>query len=151
MAARRVVVSVIEDAPHLTTGELRARLKRLVQADDPTLAKNQYEEGLAGRRVMVQEDLFGTAGLHGMQLSPDDVNRIRKRIERLARGLRTKDEVRTIDQIRADVFVDLLLGRDHATGKIGGTAVDIRIDLTTLAGLNDIFVADIAHLSRDRR
>ncbi len=135
--ARVLVASVIEDAPQLTTGQLRARLKRATTIHDPELTKQRYEEGLAGRRVVVEEDLSGTASLRGLQLDPADVLRIRKRIERLSRRLNTKDEPRTLEQIRADVFMDLLLGRNHAEGVVGDTAIDIRIDLETLAGLNE--------------
>lgn len=49
--------------------------------------------------------------------------------------MRGTGETRTIDQLRADVFVDLLTGRNHQTTRRG--AVDIRVDLATLLMLND--------------
>ena len=59
-----------------------------------------------------------------------------RRITDLARGLKTRDETRTLDQIRADVFLDLLDGKHFARGGRRGT-VDIHVDLTTLARLSD--------------
>jgi hypothetical protein len=51
-------------------------------------------------------------------------------------GLKTADETRTLDQIRADVFLDLLDGKHHARDRRRGT-VDIQVDLTTLARLSE--------------
>jgi HNH endonuclease len=53
----------------------------------------------------------------------------------LARTLKTGDETRTVDQIRADVLLDLLEGTRH-NGRSRGT-VDIHVDLTTLTRLTD--------------
>jgi hypothetical protein len=61
---------------------------------------------------------------------------VSKRINQLARTLKTRGETRTLDQIRADVFLDILEGRDLKTGSGGGT-VDIHVDLATLAGIED--------------
>ena len=56
------------------------------------------------------------------------------RIDRMARSLRCPAEERSIDQLRADVFLDLLEG--ITSGSPSGT-LDIRVDLTTLIGLDD--------------
>jgi hypothetical protein len=56
------------------------------------------------------------------------------RIDTIARSLRHTDGDRTMDQLRADVFCDLLEGR--RTCQQAGS-IDIRVDLTTLAGLDD--------------
>jgi hypothetical protein len=58
-----------------------------------------------------------------------------RRINELARGLKISGEIRTIDQLRADVLIDLLTGRGE---KAGGSraSVELRVDLTTLAGLD---------------
>ncbi|MEU6641569.1 DUF222 domain-containing protein [Saccharomonospora sp. NPDC046836] len=58
------------------------------------------------------------------------------RIDRIARTLRGANESRTLDQLRADVFAELLLG-SHTTGSGAKAEVHVYIDLTTLAGLND--------------
>ena len=59
-----------------------------------------------------------------------------RRITDLAQSLKTGSETRTLDQIRADVFLDLLDGTSHHLRGRKGT-VDIHVDLETLARLND--------------
>ncbi|MEU6641521.1 DUF222 domain-containing protein [Saccharomonospora sp. NPDC046836] len=58
------------------------------------------------------------------------------RIDRMARTLRGTNESRTLDQLRADVFAELLLG-SHTAGSGAKADVHVYVDLTTLAGLND--------------
>jgi hypothetical protein len=133
-AARRVVDAVIGDAPRLTTGELAARLRRLCIAVDPDEAEERYREAVEGRRVVVEASPEGTAHLMGLDLPPDRVARIARRIDRLAKSLNRSGDPRSIDQIRADVLVDLLSGR-HQDAQ--GGMVDLRVDLETLAGLSE--------------
>jgi hypothetical protein len=57
------------------------------------------------------------------------------RINRLAEELLGEGETRTIDQLRADVFLDLLVGHRQATRARRGT-VHIHTDLSTLAQLS---------------
>ncbi|MEU6641955.1 DUF222 domain-containing protein [Saccharomonospora sp. NPDC046836] len=58
------------------------------------------------------------------------------RIDRMARTLRGGNESRTLDQLRADVFAELLLG-SNTTGSGAKADVHVYVDLATLAGLND--------------
>ncbi|MEU6645195.1 DUF222 domain-containing protein [Saccharomonospora sp. NPDC046836] len=58
------------------------------------------------------------------------------RIDRMARTLRGSNESRTLDQLRADVFAELLLG-SNTDGSGAKANVHVYVDLTTLAGLND--------------
>ncbi|MEU6641807.1 DUF222 domain-containing protein [Saccharomonospora sp. NPDC046836] len=60
------------------------------------------------------------------------------RIDRMARTLRGANESRTLDQLRADVFAELLLGSNtDGSGAKADVHVYVYVDLTTLAGLND--------------
>ncbi len=129
--ARQVVEEVIEDAPTLTTGQLRARLRRLCIDTDPADARRRYEDAVAERRIVAEPTESGTAHLFGSDLPPHRVAAVTARINRLARSLKTADEERTMDQLRADVYLNILAGT--ADGR-GGT-VDIRVDLNTLMGL----------------
>jgi hypothetical protein len=71
----------------------------------------------------------GTAHLYGLDLPPDRVQAAMRRIADLAQSLKTSDETRTIDQIRADVFLDLLDGKHFARGGGRRGTVDIHVDL----------------------
>jgi hypothetical protein len=135
-AAQEVVGRVLEAATRLTTGQLGALLRRVCVQADPDDATNRYREAAEGRRIVMEPSVEGTAHLLGMDLPPDRVDAAMRRIADLAQGLKTRDEVRTIDQIRADVFLDLLDGRHLARGGRQGM-VDIQVDLTTLARLSE--------------
>lgn len=143
-AAQSVTARIAEAAPHLTTGQLTARIRKLSIASNPDDAADRYHRAVSDRRVMMEPTVDGTAHLHALDLPPDRVAAIRSRVQRLATSLRTAGESRSMDQLRADVFIDLLVGSTpagdsvppQATARNHGT-VDIKVDLDTLVGLTD--------------
>lgn len=133
--AREVVDRVIEDAPRLTTGQLAARIRKLCIDADPGEAERRYEDAVLDRRVVMEPTESGTANLYGLDLPPHRIAQVTRRINQLARSLKNGDETRTMDQLRADVYLDLLVGSAD-TGKASRTGgVDIRVDLETLTRL----------------
>lgn len=134
--ARRVVDLVIDDAPRLTTGELRARLTRLGIEADPESAKKRYERSIDERRIVVEASPEGTAHLLGLDLPPVRVAAIARMIDRYAKALRRAGDPRSIDQLRADVYLDLLAGK-HQNGDSAGGMVDLHVDLDTLARMSE--------------
>jgi hypothetical protein len=94
----------------------------------------RHRDEVEERRVWAELSDAGTAEITAFGLDPVRVARAMDRIDRLARSLRTDGEERTIDQLRADVFLDLLEGHDTVSGRRG--TVDIRVELTTLLGLD---------------
>jgi hypothetical protein len=135
-ATREVVDRIVEAATRLTTGQLKALIRRLCVQADPDDATVRYREAVDSRRIEMDPSVDGTAHLYGLDLPPDRVQAAMRRINDLARGLKTADETRTIDQLRSDVFLDLLDGKHFARGGRRGV-VDIHVDLTTLARLAD--------------
>ena len=135
-AARAVVDRIIDDAVRLTTGQLKARVAKLCIEADPDEAQQRYEDAVEGRRVVCQPTESGTANLFAYDLAPDRAVAITRRIGALARSLKTASEPRTMDQLRADVFVDLLEGTP-TRASAGRAVVDIHVDLETLARLAD--------------
>ncbi len=134
--ARDVADRIVDRAHGLTTGQLAARIRRLCVEADPDEAKARYEDALDGRRIVTQAEVDGTASLFGLSLPPHRVNAVTRRINKIARSLKRSDDPRTTDQIRADVFLDLLSGVE--LNDAGSRAVvDIRVDLATLIGAND--------------
>ena len=136
VTARDLVDRVLDAAARLTTGQLNALIRRVCVQADPDDATNRCREALDRRRIVEEPTVDGTAHLFGLDLPPDRVQAALQRITHLAQGLKTAEETRTIDQIRADVFLDLLDGKHHARGRRRGT-VDIQVDLTTLARLTE--------------
>jgi hypothetical protein len=59
------------------------------------------------------------------------------RINRLAHTAKRGGDRRCIDQIRADIYLDLLTGNHQETTRSDHGTVDIRVELTTLLGLDD--------------
>ena len=142
--ASRIGTMVLEDAEHLTTGEINARVRALAAAADTEAASLRFANALDQRRVVLDPTTAGTANVLGMDLSPDDAAAATRRINRLARRARTEGDDRTSDQVKADVFIDLLLGRSVRTKDMrngassnGAADLEIRVDLTTLIGLDD--------------
>jgi hypothetical protein len=134
--AAAAVARLLPEAPSLTTGELRARLRKLCIDTDPDNAAKRRRQALEERRVVAFPDPDGTADLLGLNLPGDRTAAIVDRIARIARKTKTADDPRTIDQVRADIFLELLEGR-HRVNDHHRPVVDIRVDLDTLIGLND--------------
>ncbi|MGH8948816.1 MAG: DUF222 domain-containing protein, partial [Acidimicrobiia bacterium] len=138
--AQQVCDAALEQASDQTTGQLRARIQRLIITIDPAAAKDRYEEKLKERRVISEMTDAGTANLLGLDLPAADTNSAMRRINRIAQALKAKGDKRRIDQIRADILLDLLTGRTQNNEKVSGVGrgvVDIRVDMTTLAGIDD--------------
>ncbi len=134
--AREVAEKVLPRAGDLTTGQLRVRLERLCVDADPDDASERYWRAVDDRRVVAQRAPDGTAGLCGFNMLADRAGAVMEHLTRLAQGLKSRDESRTMDQLRADVFLDLLEGRHHPTSR-RRAMVDIRVDLATLVGLDE--------------
>lgn len=131
--ARQVAETVLERAPQLTTGQIAAWVRRLCIDADPEAAEKRRASALEERRVVAQPNDDDTADLMGINLPSEKVAALMRKINQLARDLKTRGETRTMDQLRADVFLDLLEGNIHP-GRGRRSSVDIRIDLATLMG-----------------
>ncbi len=136
--ARRVADHALDRATTQTTGQLAATLRRLCIAVNPDSAKERYEARLVDRKLVIQATEDGTANLFAFNLPAADANRAFRRIDRLAKAAKSADDARTIDQVRADVLLDLLTGQvsSRQAGR-DGVAIELRVDLTTLAGLDE--------------
>jgi hypothetical protein len=130
-----VVDRVLQSASGLTTGQLRARIDRLAIAVDPDTAKKRYEQGVEERKVALEANPDGTATLYGLQLPVERANVCMRRVNQLAKSLRSESETRSIDQLRADVFLDLLAGKASTAGTAG--SVEVRMELETLLELSE--------------
>jgi hypothetical protein len=133
--AQRVAEAALERAPFQTTGQLGARLRKLVILLDLEGANTGYQDAVEERRVTSSANPDGTANLHGLNLPAHRAGAVMRRINRLARAARSASDPRTMDQIRADVLMDLLQGQHRGHDKQG--SVNIHVDLNTLAGLSE--------------
>ena len=134
--ARTVVDQILELAADWTTGQIAARLRKLCIEVDPEEANGRYQYAVDQRHIEMRPTEAGTANISGYDLPPDRAARVMSRINRIAESLRGAGEERTMDQLRADVFLDLLDGGKLAkTGKRG--IVDIHVGLETLTRLSE--------------
>jgi hypothetical protein len=131
-----VLDQTLDEASGLTTGQLGARVCRHVMEADPDGAASSFQEGLVGRKVTVNDNPDMTGSLHILSGHPLAVAAARAYIEKQARNLKTRDETRTLDQLRNDVALDLLRGRRHRT-ESGGGRVNVTISAETLLELSD--------------
>ena len=136
-----VVDEIADTASGLTTGQLRERIRKLCIEVDPSDAKDRFDQSVEDRRVFTEPTDNGTANLLGLDLPPDKVAAIGRYIHESAKRLHVEDETRTMDQLRADVYLDLLMGirsgrsSSSITAASGTGGVEIVCDLETLAGL----------------
>ena len=141
--AQDVVEAIAEVAPDLTTGQLHERIRKLCITVNPDDAKERYDRSVAERRVIMEPTDDGTANLAGLDLPPDKAAAISRFIHNSAKTLHITGETRTMDQLRADVYLDLLMGSGRGLAPSDGRrsnalgSVEIVCDIETLAGLAD--------------
>lgn len=136
-AARKIVYWILDRAPELTTGQLGRTLRKRIMSEYPDAARKRYRRGVEDRKVEARSNPDGTADLLGRQLPVERVGGIMNRIDDIARRLKRQGDPRPVDQIRADIYCDLLEGRNLPAVRRGGGGVKISVDLETLIGLAD--------------
>jgi hypothetical protein len=103
-------------AGRLTTGELAARLKRLVIALDPGWAARRYATAVRGRNVIGYLAEDGSATITGTQLPADHAATACAHVEGLAKAAKRAGHPGRVGSVRADVYLGLLNGRwQHLT------------------------------------
>jgi hypothetical protein len=116
--AVRVAEAVLPAALELTATQLRQRLRRRLLAIDPAGAGERTRRTVADRYVAASPDAHGTASLYGVRLPAARAAAAFERVDAFARTAKTGGDDRTLDQLRADVFLDLLEGVALATAPI---------------------------------
>ena len=170
--ARAIAARLIDKAARWTVTTLRERLRYHVLRADPDAAKKRYQHGVAGRRVYTQLDGDGTAAVGGTNLPPDRAAAAYNRVDRLARAAKADGDTRCLSQLRADAYLDLLVGLPFtvrpatdpitraadAVGAEGGIGTDDPADhdpddvdpigVATLGEVGDIDWTGIPHTAR---
>jgi hypothetical protein len=127
------VARVIDDAPELTTGQLRARLQRISLELDPEAADDRHRAGLEDRRMVLDANPDHTASLLFHNVGTRDALGATRYVNALAHTLKRRPgETRTMDQLRADIALDLLQGK--ALGGSGPVPAPIMLILTGASG-----------------
>jgi hypothetical protein len=146
--ARAVVDRILPDAPRKTTGQLNARLSKLVIKADPRAATRRYRKGVTRRRLAHWRDHDGTSTLSGTGLPVDRTMAAFGRVDAIARWLKDSGDQRTLEQLRADVTLDLLQGlpipgpdgqtdRPTPAGAGAPGSLELTVPLETMLDLKD--------------
>ena len=85
--ARTITARLLPDAAERTTGQLRARLAKLIILADPDAARRRYRQGLKGRRVEHGREDDGTARLTGRWLPAARAAAANSRIQAIAAAM----------------------------------------------------------------
>ncbi|MFD2809376.1 DUF222 domain-containing protein [Prauserella oleivorans] len=131
--AREVDAAVADRLAGRDPSSIRRMVNRTVHKVDPDGAAARAENRRRERKVelMHTDDAMATLSAN---LPAEVASAAYARIDRRARALRNTGDQRTMDQLRADVFADLLLG-NHAGTPSAKAEIFVHVDLATLVGL----------------
>ncbi|MGA9310128.1 MAG: DUF222 domain-containing protein [Pseudonocardiaceae bacterium] len=111
-----VCARLLPRATRLTTGELAARIKKLVIALDPEWAARRYATAVRERNVIGYLNDDGTATVTGSALPVEQAAAACAHVEDLARAVKRAGHPGRIGPLRADIYLGLLDGRwQHRT------------------------------------
>ena len=110
----RVLGALLPQAPGLTTGQLRARIQRMLIAADPDAARRRYRAAVRERRVVCYLDRDGAATISVIGLDPAAAQASCERVDALARAVREAGHPDSLARIRVELFTALTDGTVHA-------------------------------------
>ncbi len=115
---------------------LRDAARRLVTKVDPHGARARARRARAQRKV---ELLPGEESVSTLcaDLPAEVAAGCYGRVDQLAKARKRGRETRTLDQLRADVFADLLLGHEPGPGGGSGAAQVLHVPVDTALGISD--------------
>lgn len=132
----RLVDATLEDrVPGRNATQVRRAAAYAAARVDPEGAEQRTERSFVERRLALHHQDTGVTSLSINNAPTEKATAAYARIDRAARAMKTPDESRTLDQLRADVAMDLLLsGMGGASER---TEVFLHVDLATYLGVND--------------
>jgi hypothetical protein len=95
-----------------TVSQPRALMHRRVRKADPEAARQRTRQKLAERALRVYDQQDDTACLTLTGLPAARAEAVFQRLSAVARGMKADENARTIDQLRADLSLQLLEGKD---------------------------------------
>lgn len=148
--------AVLPTAPSRTPAQLSRDITRALLVADPAGSRQRHDRACRGRRLDRPRVLpDGMAGVWAV-LPAQDAALLDGTVDAVARAARDAGDPRTLDQLRADTLVGLVVGTppapadddDVRTEPAGAqarrsrrptarTAIEVRVPLSTLLGLDD--------------
>ncbi|TFD29434.1 HNH endonuclease [Cryobacterium cryoconiti] len=127
--------ALLRSAPHLTVANLKYKARVMRERLHPETITARHQKSVADRRVVFEPEADGMASLSWVD-SAEKVKAAYDRITVMGISLLAPDEPRTLTQLRADTFADLILDGVTAKGVgkgIRGT-VHVTVPVMTLLG-----------------
>lgn len=111
----RLLPRALDLAEELAVGAFRRALRRLVERERAVTLPERHETALAERRVVVEPAHDGMSWIHSL-IPSVEAHAIHQRLTAQGKAIcKHPDETRTLDQVRADIFGDLLIDGDTTT------------------------------------
>jgi hypothetical protein len=107
----RICATLVAPAARWTTGQLRARLLRMILEIDPGYAERRYRAAVRDRGVVGYLARDGSGTVSGQGLAAEEAVAACERLDALADAVRRAGHPGPVHQIRADLFTRLLDGR----------------------------------------
>ncbi|HVX42827.1 MAG TPA: DUF222 domain-containing protein [Mycobacteriales bacterium] len=114
-----------------TPGQVRNKLRREIQKLDPDAAARRRREAAKKRSVELDPQAAGMADLRIHLPGPDAIV-VYNWLDEHARAAKAAGDDRTLDQLRADALVDLVIGRSNAVAQ--KPLIRVLVSADTLAG-----------------
>src|SRR3954449_9434461 len=130
--AREVEERVVEKAAGQTGAQMRQRARRIVLRVDPAGARDRAAGAKAARCAGLQSEEDGMAKVYAV-VPAEKAVAIALRVDKIARQTKTPDDPRTMDQRRADVVCDLLLGKPSNVQ----VQLQVTVPVSTVMGVDD--------------
>ncbi len=135
----RLLPRAVELAEELPVGGFRRALRRLVELEQAATLPERHETALQGRRVVVEPAGDGMAWIHAL-LPAVEAHAIHNRLTAMAKAICAHpDETRTRDQVRADIFGDLLVDghTTHLAPEARGIRATVAVTVPVLSLLDE--------------
>ena len=137
-AARAVANRLLPDAPRLTTGQLAVRIRKLLAAADPAETAKRYHQAVADRGMLASASSDGSMHLAAWGLPADRAAAAVERIDAMAKAAKCAGDARSMDQLRADTLLGLLVGDYDGPAPVHRRGVvELTVPLATLLGLTE--------------
>ncbi|MEU3622388.1 HNH endonuclease [Amycolatopsis coloradensis] len=120
--------------PEKNSEQVRKAATYAAMRADLAGADRKATERREGRRLSMAQGEAGVASIEVVDGPVEKVTAAYQRINREARALRKQGDIRTMDQLRADIALDLLLSGQGGVSE--RTEVFLYMDLGTYLGLN---------------
>lgn len=136
LTSRKLDAQLVGRAATVSATTLRRRARILAERLNRRSLTERHRDATIGRRVWIDDASDGMSYLTAF-LPTASAHRAKARIDGIATDLATDDgEHRTRDQIRADVFADLLTG--DGTPDAVRAIVAVTVPITTLLGRDEL-------------